>query len=115
MLVEMLAGALKACLGYVVSCCCVSCKRRSSSQKKKMEAKHQNKPFLKRIFRIKGKDKRLVAHTDRKCHKIVEHLDRDLDIVAICEHCVRNNEKEIENYVQMRIEESLGKSDGEDE
>ena len=29
------------------------------------------------------------------------------------EHCVRNNEKEIETYVQMRIEEALKTDDSE--
>ena len=113
-LVEMVAGMLKAFSGHVMCCGCAKCEKRNLAQKKKMEAKHQNKPLLRRIFRIKGRDKRLVAHRDRKCHKIVEYLDKDLEIVAICEHCVRNNEKEIENYVQMPIEDSLGNSD-EDE
>ena len=114
-LVEMMAGALKVFLGYLMCCGCVNCKRRSSSQKKKMEARHQKKPFLSRILKINKKDKRLVAHTDRMCHKIDEYLDKDLEITAICDHCVKAKEKEIENYVQMRIKEALRDDDSEAE
>ena len=80
-----------------------------------MEARHQKKPFLSRVFKINKKDRRLVMHTDRMCHKIDEYLDRDLEITAICDHCVKAKEKEIENYVQMRIEEALKADDSETE